>query len=356
MKANDLEQFLKEYKAFKKIEHNKNFFEISGFPHYENVFSNVLSYFLTNNLILKCLLDCINTKFNTLDDAVCDVRREEYTDSGKRIDIVIETNDYIIGIENKINAPLYNDLDDYYNYLKKLSENLNKRPVCIILSKNKVLNISENWRNVVQKEFCNNIRNHYSELIGQLEYRYFLFLNEFVENIAYLQGASEMNNEFLKLAKIDDNAEKIENIISNGMDLRNELIQITNRIIGDLNDDENFTKKCVYNNIGDIGYFCSIAVLQNCFISEKKFNFTFDISVDINGFEISIFERNEKEDQDFWEILELIIHDFKNDFTVEKRAFYNKNISLNDYETVITLAKKWLKNFDDYIKSKDNIY
>jgi hypothetical protein len=112
MVSNDeLEKFLEEYYIVEKKEYNPNIFEISGFPHYENVFSNVFAFFLGKcNFILKAFLKCINNiniEFNVEYDGVINIHREERTESGKRIDIVINTNRFVIGIENKIHAPLY---------------------------------------------------------------------------------------------------------------------------------------------------------------------------------------------------------------------------------------------------------
>ncbi len=50
----------------------KTFFDVSGFPHYENVISNILAFFFDVNeehglkdLWLKSLFECYNIKANT---------------------------------------------------------------------------------------------------------------------------------------------------------------------------------------------------------------------------------------------------------------------------------------------------
>ena len=44
-----LYKFLSEYSNIEFSKVNKNIFEISGFPHYETVFNNVLAFFLDSS-------------------------------------------------------------------------------------------------------------------------------------------------------------------------------------------------------------------------------------------------------------------------------------------------------------------
>ena len=88
------------------------FLDISGFPHYENVCSNILQFFFQTNeahgmgdLFIQSLLKTAGENIsNTI--IVNEVFREQPTPSGKRLDIVITTDDYVVGIENKIYAVL----------------------------------------------------------------------------------------------------------------------------------------------------------------------------------------------------------------------------------------------------------
>ena len=110
--------------------------EIAGYPHFENVCSNILSFYLQpsnehgfGTLFLDVLATLINEETLT-DGQDLAVRREELTKKGNRIDLVIESSNYIIGIENKIHAPVDNPFDDYSNHLESLS---NGRQVCKVL-------------------------------------------------------------------------------------------------------------------------------------------------------------------------------------------------------------------------------
>ena len=99
------------------------FFEIAGFPSRENVFSNFLKFYfnskekhLLGTRVLEALLHSIpgidlgglETKY---------VKREVVTKKQNRIDLIIETDGYVIAIENKVYHIINNDLADYSDYL-----------------------------------------------------------------------------------------------------------------------------------------------------------------------------------------------------------------------------------------------
>jgi len=92
--------------------------EIAGFPHYENVCSNILKYFIDpqkehglTNLVLNSVLECINENIELSSECESvSVMREVVTKNSKRLDLLVISNNYVIGIENKIYHILNNDL------------------------------------------------------------------------------------------------------------------------------------------------------------------------------------------------------------------------------------------------------
>jgi hypothetical protein len=99
--------------------------EIAGYPHYENVCSNILAFYLDpeevhglGTLVLDALARV--GSIAAADEGVggnVSVEREVITDNGNRIDILIETDAHAILIENKIYASVENPLKDYAAYL-----------------------------------------------------------------------------------------------------------------------------------------------------------------------------------------------------------------------------------------------
>ena len=90
----------------------KTFMDVSGYPHYENVCSNILAFYFNtieehnmNNLVINSLIKVLkNNNINIepiKENDIVKVSREYTTLKGNRIDIVLENDNLVIGIENK---------------------------------------------------------------------------------------------------------------------------------------------------------------------------------------------------------------------------------------------------------------
>lgn len=119
-----LEAFLQQVPP--RPERRPTFMEISGYPHYENVCSNILVFFFDpsephglGTLFLDALasIGCIKEP-DWSTGADIQVDREVVTSSGNRIDLLIKSHSHAILIENKIFAGTdYNPLGDYAHQL-----------------------------------------------------------------------------------------------------------------------------------------------------------------------------------------------------------------------------------------------
>ena len=127
MMSHDLETLLNEFARLPTHEDRPlTFMEIAGYPHYENVCSNILEFFLDSQkqhglgtLVLDALLDVGDiAPSNEGMGGNLSVEREVYTDAGNRIDVLIESDTHAILIENKIYAGVKNPLADYADYLE----------------------------------------------------------------------------------------------------------------------------------------------------------------------------------------------------------------------------------------------
>jgi hypothetical protein len=165
-----------------------------------------------------------------------------------------------------------------------------------------------------------------------------------------LEGVYYMNNEFVKIATIDNNLEKISQIMIEGQRLRSDLINIASRIINDLSDDNKvFANTWVYKEPNDI---FGAAVFQDCFLTEDKYNFAIDINVSVFGFGIEIFERKNRFDKKFKQILNEIFPDLDEDYNIDNRARYKEVIRLEEYDKLLLIIKKIITTFNNYIESK----
>lgn len=128
--------------------------EIAGFPHWENVCSNILAFFLNtreghgfDTLFIRSILEAHRSRCSNqgwlegvpLPDDVGDtnaVEREVRTHDGKRIDILVDCAEVRICIENKIWSGLDNDLRHYREHCEKNGDE--RSFIGIVLSPNQI--------------------------------------------------------------------------------------------------------------------------------------------------------------------------------------------------------------------------
>ena len=122
----------------------KTFLEIANHERRENLYSDILAFFLKPNeahklgaKVLTALLKSVRPDFEVTSPESVYVSREFSTKNKKRIDLFIHTGNYVIGIENKIDHSLKNDLDEYNDTLKNY-ETKGVEVVRIILSLKKI--------------------------------------------------------------------------------------------------------------------------------------------------------------------------------------------------------------------------
>lgn len=187
--------------------HSESIAKIFGIESKENIISNWLAFLLDPNRIksdvpLKAFLSTfLNDKvIEDLDYTDVVVTREYVLNNMRRVDIVIQINEVIIGIENKIFAALHNDqLNDYHNNLSNiqcmLDSNNSQHVVTVLLapSWSKELSGRKDLKDIGdlideekhQTEITyESLAEVFSEIPQKnMEYRHYFILNEFVKYI-----------------------------------------------------------------------------------------------------------------------------------------------------------------------------
>lgn len=217
-------------------------FDICGYPHYESVASNVLSFFLDNKrehgfgtLFLDSLLACAGHS-NLLFESDYVVDREVSTGKGNFIDILIYDADKAIYIENKVYASLYNDLDDY---LKTAKEGRNTA-FGVILSLFDIQNNENKASYITYDNLFGEVRKRFGEYINNKKLNYLSLMLDFIRNMAELKKGNKMNNEFVAFMKDnhdevgmlaadikrfhDDLRKIVENVNNIVLDIKGELL------------------------------------------------------------------------------------------------------------------------------------
>lgn len=190
----------------KKQQPEQTFMQLSGYPHYENVCSNILSFFFDTggthgykDLFVRSLLECTHQALSVNACHTETVERECKTDNNKRIDIIFSTEAYVVGIENKIYSNVYNDLNDYEAYVAKLSEENDKIPVCILLSIYDNGGAIENsgFTNITYKRLIEKLKTNLGRYVLSANTKWTVFLNDFIQTLEGLTEETKMDRELL---------------------------------------------------------------------------------------------------------------------------------------------------------------
>lgn len=204
----------------------KNLFNLFGMQTNENVISNLLEYFFRESSLkeefTKAFCELIEIK---------DLRnikesdRESNTDNCKRVDLVLIFENYVIGIENKIEANDFNNpYEDYKKYLEKIAKDNNIKDIntrLVLLSLNQDESYSE------QKEALTDVIKYNKLLDGVKKNIKFkkiddfdkTLFNDFCENIKNIEKPSKyfktIQNKIWEKIKQNKKYSNIDGYINN---------------------------------------------------------------------------------------------------------------------------------------------
>lgn len=263
----------------------KTFMDISGYPHYENVCSNILAFYLDpkeehklNELVISSIIKAIKRKnkninidFHNIDNI--NVQREYVTLKRNRIDLVIQNDNFVIGIENKLDASVYNDLNDYANTLNKLDT----KSIKILLSLHDNAKVVENTEfiNITYQEFFNQLKEDLSE-IQIKNNKWFIYLEEFIKNLENFEGELEMEEEIINWLKENkkeiDEFDKIREVAYKSIEKKQEKLKVS------LEDILNVNYIKIWKGKNDI----------SCYI-DSPYKYHVDAKLSPNGWKIGVF-------------------------------------------------------------------
>lgn len=270
---------------FKKL-HNPpkaepTFLSILGKPKDENIISNILSFFFDSNqvhnlgtLFLDTYLECLDDKSASKEHRTVSVKREVTTASGKRIDLIIETNSVVLVIENKVFHELNNDLHEYALHAKRL--NRRKEIKLSVLSLFETGKCEHNFINVTYSTFFGKIKETLEQDTSIIKNNYSVLLNDLLKTV-----------ENLKTNKMTDSS--IRNFFITRQEEINQLIEEKNKLDREINDRAHYIKK----NTSKIDGVSTFVWSGNVVVNEKKFNNGLSLKVDcvvtIEGYYIHVF-------------------------------------------------------------------
>ena len=203
-----LKNLLKEFEALPKVKQRRTYLDICDYSgrRFEEICSRILAFYFEpknehgfNTLFAEALLDAIKHEYIFIDNDI-KVDTEVYAD-GKFLDIVLCNNDWVICIENKIDAGLYNELGEYKKYIEKNYAQPTKIFIVLYLKEIK----SEGKEKIKQHQFK---QLSYMELFSSIKSKvgfyysgdnnkHLVFLNDFMQTLENLQikGENIMSKE-----------------------------------------------------------------------------------------------------------------------------------------------------------------
>lgn len=249
---------LNEFKSLPKPNLDPTFMDIChmGGDRFEERCSQILRFYFEPNgchklrdLLLKSLLEEVSKHNIACDDLVytynsTKVITEEVTSDNKRIDITIDARNFVIAIENKIFADLYNPLESYTVYINSTYKE--KRKIYVVLSvreitgKEELEKIKDNgYIYINYKDFFSTVKKNMGFYSVDCNQTYLTFLLDFIKTIEKKYDNSNMEelkkfifSNYSTVKELHDAFDNVINEINNNKyqylsDIRNEMMVIT---------------------------------------------------------------------------------------------------------------------------------
>ena len=198
--------------------------DIAGYPHYENVSSNILKFFFEpdsphglGSLMVDALLKVRNVKGSLRN---VKVEREVVTATGNRLDLLIESDEYIIAIENKIFHGLANPLADYASFISARADKKAVLKIILMLDPSHELS-SDGFEVLSYSQFIATIRSLMGHYVAGADSRYLIFLLDYLQNMENLQKGTQMNQDLYEF--FVQHGTNVEKLLKEVKNFRSEL-------------------------------------------------------------------------------------------------------------------------------------
>jgi hypothetical protein len=336
--------------------------EISGYPHYENVCSNILAFYLNpsnehglKDLVLNSLLHLVKTDFATdLDFKEIEIHREYGTINDKRLDIIILTGNYVVGIENKIFHHLHNDLTDYHETIKLLCYG-GRMPICIVLSLNKLTSQDDlekikanNFINITYEHFFQNIKKNIGKHLTSSNISYINHLTDFIKSIENLTSRTMENKTLWSFFK--NHSETIQELTGSFNEYVNSLYQKVYQLKDVIIQDEfapTVDKQWIYEK----------RCLVHDYTINSKYKLAVDTYINVKGWEIQIFGRNTQSTDFIFNTMckdnDFLPKSFEGYERAEERLIYQRFDTEADISNIAKVLTDLLARIENYKKRTD---
>ena len=325
---------------------SKSIFDITGYPHYENVSSNILAFYLNpnnehglGNLLYSSLMNLSGGNESQPDNI--QINREVSTQKGGSLDIVIETDTQIIGIENKIRHHLHNDLADYSATLDEWAGSNQLDAIKIILSTKKEQE-SSGFVCITYEKFWKKIGTRLGDYVSTSSQKWLLYLIDFMNTIENFRGGNimELTEKDRFFIKYDEKVNKFFND-------RNEFMSKLHNRVGEL---KNLMAKEQQSECEKLWVYAKSCLVHVFRLSDHLIEF--DLYISPNGWELQLYGTNKKSQSYLSELLNTDpLQEYKPD-SMENSSYILKRYDLaTDLDKIKDELLKW---FDLLLQSEKN--
>lgn len=264
--------------------------EVAGNPHYENVSSNILAFYFDpyaehglKGLLITAALKMAGIKeLPLLGEREVVITRECGTDEGKRIDLIISGEAFVIAIENKIHHWVANDLEEYARAIANLGSK--KDVVKAVLGLHRVHELKGGFTSYTYSELWKQVRALIGDYIANAHPKWVTYLIDFMETTANLAGENvglRQRDQFF----IEHNA-LIEKLITE----RNDFLRRLNQKVSDLWGMLSAASEAAALSAPPYIWRDSCLVLDFQFANARTISF--DLYLQPRGWELQLFGRN----------------------------------------------------------------
>ena len=292
--AQAVESYLKLLLAFRslpKSSRGRTFMEVSGYPHYENVASNILAFYFDpaaehglKDLLLSAFFQMAGVKEAPLLGKV-KLYREWATDESKRIDLIVDGEAFTIGIENKIYHWLANDLEQYSQVIDRYGR---EKSIIIkaVLGLRDAGQLKGGFTSYTYAQLWQQVRALLGSYISNADPKWVSYLIDFMETTTNLAG------ENMQLQKTDHFFIEQHDVIEKMLAERNAFLTRLNQKVATLCEmmKETDAAKALCRLPWPHGSSCVVLDLSFA----DAYAISFDLYLSPLGWELQLFARNKK--------------------------------------------------------------
>ncbi|EMB3082796.1 PD-(D/E)XK nuclease family protein [Providencia rettgeri] len=204
-----MQQLLAEFKKLEPVEvAEPTIFSIGSKGYYENPTIDILAFFCDSNgqhqlgdTALRALLTCLPKDYRSLDCALTEVpEREVKTQAGKRIDLLLESADWVMVLENKIYHQQNNPFDDYERFVREEQNQTRfagKQVIFVVLSPTGEA-LPSGWHGISYPSLISALKTQLAEqFLSQPIHKWTLLLREFILHLESLMSQPSVNQQTL---------------------------------------------------------------------------------------------------------------------------------------------------------------